>query len=168
MCGRLDKYFFSFHINSTSKIIPDSLMDAFFDSSTLEEQWATFNKFPLAELEKHIRWSLLRFRSLFTCFLWLLFFCHVFSDFSSVESQKGGRSSSQLKYATLKEEEMVNHFWDRLCYISQNVPIKDNFYISLFLRGDRGYNPLEKPHFCPPYLKEEAFHQLKVCYKNLL
>lgn len=89
------------------------------------------------------------------------------SEYSSIESQKSGRSCSQLKYATSKEEDVANHFWRRLSHVCQNVPIKDNFYLSLFLRHHRGYNPLEKPEFCTPYLREEAFYQLKVCYVTL-
>ena len=50
----------------------------------------------------------------------------------------------------------------------KSVPIKDNYYLSLFLRGHRGYNPLEKPDFCPPYLREKEFYKLKVvCHKEL-
>lgn len=54
-CGRLDKYFRSFYTNYVSKTMPDALMDALFDSNTLEEQQIAFNKLPLAELEKALR-----------------------------------------------------------------------------------------------------------------
>ena len=90
------------------------------------------------------------------------------SEFSSTGSQKAGRSSAQLKYATQEKDEVAKHFWDRLSYVCQSVPIKDNFYLSLFIRGHRGYNPLEKPYFCPSYFREEAFYQLKVGDKNPL
>ena len=55
-CGRLDKYFKSFYVNYVSKIIPDALIDALFDCNTLEEQQVAFNKLPLAEFEKALRY----------------------------------------------------------------------------------------------------------------
>lgn len=55
LCGRLDKYFWSFYTNYVSKIIPDAMMDALFDCNTLEEQRTAFNKLPLAEFEQALK-----------------------------------------------------------------------------------------------------------------
>ena len=55
-CGRLDKYFWSFHTNYVSKIMPDTMMDALFECNTLEEQRTAFNKLPLAEFEKTLKY----------------------------------------------------------------------------------------------------------------
>jgi len=85
---------------------------------------------------------------------------YICREFSSTKSQKSGRSSSQLKY--VQEDEVAEHFWNRLNYVCKSVPVKDNYYLSLFLRGHRGYDPLKLPDFCPPYLREKEFYKLKV------
>ena len=40
--------------------------------------------------------------------------------------------------------------------------MRDNFYLSWLLRGGRGYDPLIRPEYAPPYLSREAFDKLKV------
>ena len=54
---------------------------------------------------------------------------------------------------------------ERYFEVAQNVPVHDNFYFSLLSRGRRGYNPVIKPNFAPPYLTKENFKKLKVLEK---
>ena len=53
--------------------------------------------------------------------------------------------------------------WEGFVRCCTQVPAQDNFYLSWYLRGSTGYDPLTKPDFCPPYLQEESFVKLKVC-----
>ena len=79
-----------------------------------------------------------------------------------VLNQVSGRSTQQLKYTTLTGEEMVELLWDRFCIVSQNVPIRENFYYNLFMSGRRSsHDPI--PEDClPPYLRRHHFEDLKV------
>ncbi len=78
-------------------------------------------------------------------------------------NQVCGRSAVQLKHVALTTDEMVEIMWERFCSVSQNVPNKDNFYYSLFLRGKRSTSSLTPNHLFPPYLREDGFNELKVC-----
>ena len=52
--------------------------------------------------------------------------------------------------------------WEGIVHCCTQVPAKDNFYLSWYLRGSAGYDPLTKPDFCPSYLQEKSFEKLKV------
>lgn len=86
----------------------------------------------------------------------LLFFRDV------ILNQVSGRSSAQLKHVPLSTDEMVELFWDRFHSVSRNVPNKDNFYYSLFLRGKRSGASPTPVDLLPPYLTQDGFHKLKV------
>lgn len=79
-----------------------------------------------------------------------------------VLNQVKGRSPAQLKYVTLTYDEMVEVMWDHFYSIGMNVPIKDNFYCSLFLTGQRSLCAPTPNYLLPPYLTREGFDKLKV------
>ena len=84
------------------------------------------------------------------------------SQFTSVYSQHKGRHPTQLQHVQISDEEVRKLTWKRFCSICQEVPVCDNFYFSWCLRGQREYDPLTKPNFCPPYVTKEGFTKLKV------
>ena len=43
------------------------------------------------------------------------------------------------------------------------LPAKDNFYLSLWMRGIRGFSPDTNPELAPPFLQRKNFQRLKVC-----
>ena len=49
--GRLEKYFKVFNEKYLPKVVSSELLDAFFESQTLEEQRKVFHQFPLKELK---------------------------------------------------------------------------------------------------------------------
>ena len=52
--------------------------------------------------------------------------------------------------------------WERFLSVCRNIPVADNFYLSLWFRGDCGYDPVDKPDYIAPYLTKEGFQKLKV------
>ena len=73
-----------------------------------------------------------------------------------------GRSHSQLKFVTLTNDELIELMWTRFCRVSMEVPITDNFYYSLFVRGKRSSIDPAPDYLLPPYLTEDGFDKLKV------
>lgn len=86
----------------------------------------------------------------------------VCSQFCRPSSQLKGRDAAQLKFVHLSEKEVEDILWRRFKKTCRNVPVHDNFYLSWFLRGPRGYNPLTRPDFASPYLTREGFRRVKV------
>ena len=86
------------------------------------------------------------------------------SQLASSRSQLKGRDKAQLKYMQQSEDEMQEIYWSLLQHTCREIPVRDNFYLGLFLRGQRGYDPLTRPDYCPPYLTREGFSKLKVLY----
>lgn len=80
----------------------------------------------------------------------------------SPSSQLKGRDPAQLKYVQLSEDEISDILWSRFRKLCRDVPVCDNFYLSWYLRGQRGYNPLSRPDYASSYLTREAFVRLKV------
>ena len=78
------------------------------------------------------------------------------------EKLDSGRSEAQRKYVKLSHKSTGAYFWKRICQVFQTVPIWDNFYLSLFIRGRRGFDPESNPAFAPPFLTREGFLKLKV------
>lgn len=95
-------------------------------------------------------------QSKFLSFIYIPFFRDVVLD------QVSGRSSAQLKHVALSNDEMVEIFWNRFYSMSRNVPNKDNFYYSLFMRGERSGASPTPVELLPPYLTEDGFYKLKV------
>lgn len=53
--GRLEKYIKAFNEKHLPKVVSSELLDAFFESQSIEEQRKAFNQFPLKELKDLIR-----------------------------------------------------------------------------------------------------------------
>ena len=79
--------------------------------------------------------------------------------------QTSGRSSVQLKYVTRTSDEMVELVWKRFCFASKCVPMKDNFYYHLLVRGERSTSSPTPDYLLPPFLTETGFSKLKVRLK---
>ena len=77
-------------------------------------------------------------------------------------SAKHGRSEVQYKYLELPVDEVGSTLWKQMSRVCQDVPVQDNFYLSWYLRGSRGFDPSSKPNYAPPYLTREGFNKLKV------
>ena len=73
-----------------------------------------------------------------------------------------GRSAAQVQYVTLSIDERVELLWERFCSVSCNVPSKDNFYLSLYLRGKRSGALPTPVQLLPPFLTQDGFCRLKV------
>ena len=77
-------------------------------------------------------------------------------------NQTSGRSAAQLKYVLLSGDEMAELLWKRFYSTSINVPVKDNFYYSLFMQGKRSNSFPTPDYLLPPYLSMNGFSNLKV------
>ena len=66
----------------------------------------------------------------------------------------------QLKYVKMSDEQIGQYFWKRLVDVCCTVPVRDNFYLSWWLRGKRDTS---NPDYNPSYLKKSSFDKLKVC-----
>lgn len=78
------------------------------------------------------------------------------------ENVKSGRSAVQLKYVEETTQTIEDKSWGRFRRMCEDVDIRDNFYLSWFARGRRGFNPEANPDFAPPCLREDNFLALKV------
>ena len=83
-------------------------------------------------------------------------------SFSTERQKTEGRSSEQLKYTHKSSDEVTSELWQRLCRVLTSLPASENYYLSLFLRGNRGFDPANNPQFAPPYLTRTGFEKLKV------
>jgi hypothetical protein len=85
---------------------------------------------------------------------------HFFKKSTQVE----GRSGAQLmiKYAEKGEDELSLGLWDRFLASCTKIPVHDNFYLSWWLRGLRGFDPETNPAMAPPFLTKDGFTKLKV------
>lgn len=134
-CGRLQKYLNDTCVIPVSEAVSPAILNEFLDAQDLSKQRKLFDELPLQKIKLIIR--------------------NVFTN------QVCGRSAVQLKHVALTTDEMVEIMWERFCSVSQNVPNKDNFYYSLFLRGKRSTSSLTPNHLFPPYLREDGFNELK-------
>ena len=95
------------------------------------------------------------------------FFCY--SWYVSKDNlAKQGRSQVQQKYIDISSDGLGKILWERFLSVCRNIPVADNFYLSLWFRGVRGYDPVDKPHFTAPYLTKEGFQKLKVGLQSIL
>ena len=91
-----------------------------------------------------------------------------FSHNTSSRSQLKGRDQAQLKQVEMSDDEISEMVWTQLQRVCRDIPVQDNFYLSWWLRGQREYNPLTMPNFCPPYVTKEGFTRLKVSWTLLI
>ena len=96
----------------------------------------------------------------------LCLFIHYRSVFKK-ENQKSARSAVQLKYVDETVKSVEDQMWERFSRMCQDVDIRDNFYLSWFVRAKRGFNPEASPNYAPPFLTEEGFIALKVKLESL-
>ena len=82
----------------------------------------------------------------------ILYILQFYSDLLSTDRQKKEALS----------EEITLGMWQRFCQVLSSVPASDNYYMSWLMRGNRGFNPANKPKFAPPYLTTAGFDKLKV------
>ena len=54
------------------------------------------------------------------------------------------------------------YFLKNFCRVCLTLPARDNFYLSLWIRGTKGFSPDVNPELAPPFLQRKNFHQLKV------
>ncbi len=73
-----------------------------------------------------------------------------------------GPYSSLLKFITSTCKELEEIFVKRFFEVCLEVPIKDNFYMSLFLRGTSSNVSSIPDYLLPPYLTKNGFQKLKV------
>ena len=87
--------------------------------------------------------------------------------FFKKSTQAEGRSEAQLKYVQKSDEEVTQGIWERLYAVCTKLPIQDNFYVSWWLRGPRGFDPEDNPTMAPPFLTREGFTKLKVSQTSI-
>ena len=85
-------------------------------------------------------------------------------EFASTKAQTKGRGTAKFKFVQVSDSEIQDVSWARLERTCRHVPARDNFYLSWLLRGGRGYDPLIRPEYAPPYLTGESFDKLKVLF----
>ena len=88
---------------------------------------------------------------------------HTRRHFFNRSTVVAGRSEAQYKYVMESEDKISLKLWDRFYALCTKVPLQDNFYLSWWLRGGRGFDPDGNPIMAPPFLTEEGFTKLKVC-----
>ncbi|XP_011405611.1 PREDICTED: uncharacterized protein LOC105313683 [Amphimedon queenslandica] len=135
--GTLEKYLKVFNEKHLPKVVSSELLDAFFESQSIEEQRKVFNQFPLKELKDLI------------------------SLYFSKEKLEKRRSEAQFQHAKIESDEAGEAFAKRYFVVAENIPAHDNFYFSLFNRGMKGYDPANKPNFAAPYLAKDNYEELK-------
>ena len=82
--------------------------------------------------------------------------------YTGKEQQTKGRSHAQLKYVDMSDKDVGASLWRRFSEVCRTIPVQDNFYLSWWLRGRRGFNPDSNPTFAPPFLTRDGFSKLKV------
>ena len=87
-----------------------------------------------------------------------LFYRHFYKKSAQVE----GRSEAQLKYVEDGEDKVTLGLWERFLASCTKIPVHDNFYLSWWLRGIRGFDPEMNPAMAPPFLTKDGFTKLKV------
>lgn len=75
---------------------------------------------------------------------------------------KSGRSEAQFKYVEASDGSVGAFFSRKFMQTCQRVPIWDNYYMSVFMRGQRGHNPESEPQLTQPCLTSDGFMKLKV------
>ena len=73
-----------------------------------------------------------------------------------------GWTEKQLTDIEAIHGDVSQYFLKHFCRVCLTVPVKDNFYLSLFIRGTRGFSPDKSPELAPPFLQRKNFQRLKV------
>ena len=141
-------------------------MDAFFAAKSLDEQNIAFKQLPLDKLDKLLRYVYVtgcgkmssRVILTFTC----VYICSCSWYFGKEQQMKTGRSEAQFKYVEASDGSVGAFFTRKFIQTCQTVPIWDNYYMSVFMRGQRGHNPDSEPALTQPCLTRNGFIKLKV------
>ena len=149
------------------KVISSEQIDNFFAAKSLDEQNIAFKQFPLDQLKTLFRYAT-------SCMLiktlqqnicngqTAIFIVHCRWYHGKEQIMKNGRSEAQFKYVEASDGTVGEFFIKRFMQVCQTVPIWDNYYMSIYMRGQRGYNPASKPALTLPYLTRDGFTKLKV------
>ena len=73
-----------------------------------------------------------------------------------------GWTEKQLTDIEATHGDISQYFLKHFHRVCLTVPVKDNFYLSLFMRGTRGFSPDTNPELAPPFLQRKNFQRLKV------
>ena len=84
------------------------------------------------------------------------------SWYTSTDVLKKGRSEAQFELVNMESDEVGRELAKRYFHLAENIPVKNNFYFSLFNRGMKGYDPVTKPDYASPYLTKNNYEKLKV------
>ena len=153
--GRLQKYLNEHLAKKIQKVVPQHLLKEFLGANNLTEQKRLFQQFPLKEINAILRYIQMIF------LFHVSYSCYAFLRYVLI-NQVSWRSEAQLKYAKLTPDEMVDMVWKNFCSVSQDIPIADNFYYSLFVTGTRSVSKPTPQYSLPPYLTKNGFDSLKV------
>ena len=82
--------------------------------------------------------------------------------FSTAVAAERKKNTPSYEFIQCSDADLEAKLWKGFVHCCTQVPAKDNFYLSWYLRGSTGYDPLTKPDLCPPYLQEKSFEKLKV------
>ena len=74
-----------------------------------------------------------------------------------------GWTKEQLADIEAIHGDVGQYFLKHFCRVCLTLPAKDNFYLSLWTRGTRGFAPDKNPELAPPFLQRENYQRLKVC-----
>jgi len=133
----LEQYIATYHDEHLPKVVSREEIDGFLAAKSLEEQRSLFEKLPLDKIGELHQW------------------------YTGKEQQTKGRSHAQLKYVDMSDKDVGASLWRRFSEVCRTIPVQDNFYLSWWLRGRRGFNPDSNPTFAPPFLTRDGFSKLK-------
>ena len=75
-----------------------------------------------------------------------------------------GWTEKQLTDIEAIHGDVSQYFLKHFRRVCLTLPVKDNFYLSLWTRGTRGFSPDKNPELAPPFLQRKNFQRLKVCF----
>lgn len=169
--GKADE---SFPTPNWDDVVGETALEDFFAVPSLTKQQAIFDSWPLEELKKRFRYMErtidMQICSCHNCNNYHINTCcnhitlYTHNLHRRLRAHVTHRLSQNKRFQFIEQSdaEIEVRMWGRLIHICTHVPAKDNFFLSWYLRGSTGYDPLTKPDFCPPYLQEKSFERLKV------
>ena len=79
-----------------------------------------------------------------------------------------GWTEKQLTDIEAIHSDVSQYFLKHFRCVCLTLPAKDNVYLSLWMRGTRGFSSDKNPELAPPFLQRKNFLRLKVCYYQSL
>ena len=146
-----------------SKVVKENELDDFFAASTIEEQRGLFQKVSTGLEEVFL---LVNNYTVLICEHLRVILLNGLSIYSSCLSREHllatGWTEKQLNDIEAVHGDVNHFFMEHLHRVCLTLPVRDNFYLSLWTRGTRGFAPDSNPELCPPFLRRKNFHKLKV------